>query len=130
MNFAINGKDYELRFGMLFLKEMDEHYKMKVNGQVEFSMGMKFALPYLKTGNLPALHNTLCAALKHHKEIKPFQVEREIERIAEEDAENETDNLGELFEELLEEMGKQPLLKKEFSQLQKTEKEVAEQGNA
>lgn len=124
MNFTINGKEYTLKFGMAFLNELDEKYKMKMDGGIEFSMGMKFALPYLKAGNITALHNVLCAALKP-KGVHPQAVEEELERIAEEDAENDTDRIGELFEEVLEAMGKQPLLRKEFSQLEAAEKQAA-----
>lgn len=129
MKFMINGKEQGLKFGMLFLQELDNRYTMKMQGGMEFSMGMKFAIPYLKAGNITALWNVLSAALKPHG-IKPYQVEKEIERIAETDAEEGTDKLGELFEELLEEMGKQPLLRKEFSQLEAAEAQVKAEQNA
>ncbi|MGX5859402.1 tail assembly chaperone [Streptococcus sanguinis] len=46
----INGKKYDLHFGIDFIREMDKRYEIKGNG-VSFGMGLQSAVVYLKDFN-------------------------------------------------------------------------------
>lgn len=106
MIFKINGKEYELKFGMKLARVLDQTYKIDYQG-MEFGMGVNMALMNLKQMNPVAIQEVITAGLSHLTSIpKPQLIESAIENYAEENA-----GLEELFEELADEMGKSPTLK-------------------
>ena len=103
MEFLINGKIRELKFGIGFIRKLDEIYKVDYNG-IEFGMGLNMANVQLQQYNPSALSDVICAAVKGN--VSQRQVDEAIEDYAE-----ENDGLGDLFEQVIEEMGKSAIVK-------------------
>lgn len=113
MDITINGKEYELVFGLKFIRELDKTYTQKIDG-MEFGVGIETAIPYLKMKNPVVLYEIIKAATSHLKS-KPSNadIEKELEELAEED------KLEQLFEDIETAMGESAFLKpkmKIFSQ--------------
>ena len=103
MEFVINGKERELKFGIGFIRKLDEIYKVDYNG-IEFGMGLNMANVQLQQYNPSALSDVICAAAKGN--VSQRQVDEAIEEYA-----DENDGLGDLFESIIEEMGKSTIVK-------------------
>ena len=54
MEFVINGKERELKFGIGFIRKLDDVYKVDYNG-IEFGMGLNMANIQLQQFNPTAL---------------------------------------------------------------------------
>ena len=106
MQFTIAGKEYELKFGIHFIREIDQVYKVDYQG-MEFGMGVNLAFMNLLQYNPVALVEVIRAAVSH--ESSPPKLKK-IEEAVEEYAE-ENDGLGELFEGLIDELGKSKVVK-------------------
>lgn len=114
MQLKIAGKDYELKFGLKFIREMDKVYTVNYEG-IEFGMGINFAFMNLNQYNPTALVNVIKSALSHLTSSPTIkQIEEAIEEYAE-----ENDGLGQLFEEVLEELGKSGVVKDTLEQFKK-----------
>ena len=103
MEFEINGKERELKFGIGFIRKLDEVYKVDYNG-IEFGMGLNMANIQLQQFNPTALSEVIQAAVRGVTSQK--QVDEALEVYAE-----ENDGLGDLFEQIIEEMGKSAIVK-------------------
>ena len=103
MELEINGKIRELKFGIGFIRKLDEIYKVDYNG-IEFGMGLNMANVQLQQYNPSALSDVICAAVKGN--VSQRQVDEAIEEYA-----DENDGLGDLFESIIEEMGKSTIVK-------------------
>lgn len=103
MEFEINGKERELKFGIGFIRKLDEVYKVDYNG-IEFGMGLNMANIQLQQFNPTALSEVIQAAVRGVTSQK--QVDEALEDYAE-----ENDGLGDLFEQVIEEMGKSAIVK-------------------
>ena len=103
MEFVINGKERELKFGIGFIRKLDEVYKVDYNG-IEFGMGLNMANIQLQQFNPTALSEVIQAAVRGVTSQK--QVDEALEDYAE-----ENDGLGYLFEQVIEEMGKSAIVK-------------------
>lgn len=106
MKFKIDGKEYQLEFGMKFINELDKRYAVDYQG-FKFGMGVNMAFMYLNQYNPTVIQNIIAAAIAHEKN-RPTESEIE-EAIVQYAIEN--DGLDKLFEQLLDELGKSPLLK-------------------
>ena len=103
MEFVINGKERELKFGIGFIRKLDDVYKVDYNG-IEFGMGLNMANIQLQQFNPTALVEVIHAAVRGVTSQK--QVDEAVEDYA-----DENDGLGELFELIMEEMGKSAIVK-------------------
>jgi len=103
MEFVINGKERELKFGIGFIRKLDDVYKVDYNG-IEFGMGLNMANIQLQQFNPTALSEVIQAAVRGVTSQK--QVDEALEDYAE-----ENDGLGDLFEQIIEEMGKSAIVK-------------------
>ena len=103
MEFVINGKERELKFGIGFIRKLDEVYKVDYNG-IEFGMGLNMANIQLQQFNPTALSEVIQAAVRGVTSQK--QVDEALENYAE-----ENNGLGDLFEQVIEEMGKSAIVK-------------------
>lgn len=109
MEFTINGKDKELKFGIGFIRNLDEVYKADVNG-IQFGMGLNMAMIQLQQYNPSALSEVIKAAAKGSARLK--DVDEAVEAYAE-----ENDGLDSLFEEVIEEVGKSTVTKATLSRM-------------
>ena len=110
MEFVINGKERELKFGIGFIRKLDDVYKVDYNG-IEFGMGLNMANIQLQQFNPTALSEVIQAAVRGVTSQK--QVDEALEDYAE-----ENDGLGDLFEQIIEEMGKSAIVKDSLKRVQ------------
>lgn len=85
MEIEINGKNYELAFGLKFIRNLDEIYKQNIDG-MEFGIGVETAIMYLQLKNPPVIYDLIKAGTSHLRS-KPSNVdiENEMEKMAEAD---------------------------------------------
>lgn len=122
MEFKINEKMYQLKFGLKCIRELDKFYKVDYQG-MEFGMGVNLAFMNLNQYNPTALVQVVSAAVSHEQSPpKIYQVDTAIEEYA-----IENDGLSKLFEELLEELGKSPVAKDTLKAFKKNAKVQPEQ---
>ena len=110
MEFVINGKERELKFGIGFIRKLDDVYKAEVNG-FSFGMGLNMAMVQLEQYNPSALSEVIRAAIKGNVALNA--VDEAVEDYAE-----ENDGLEELFEEVIENLGKSTTIKATLKKLQ------------
>lgn len=105
MNLTIEGKEYQLEFGLGFIRELDKSYTIKADG-MEFGMGVESAVSYLAMENPTVLFEIIKAGTNHLKS-KPSNAD--IELFLVEHAEKGT--LEKLFKDVQEAMAEAPFLK-------------------
>ena len=103
MEFKINGKEQELKFGIGFIRKLDEVYTADMNG-VKFGMGLSMAMIQLQQYNPSALSEVIRAASKGN--VRLISIDDAIEEYAE-----ENDGLNQLFTDVLEAVGKSKITK-------------------
>lgn len=119
MEFTIKGKEYELKFGLAFIRQLDEKFKVNYQG-MEFGMGIIQAMAGLQQYNPTTLADVLKAAATHSgKAPKQYDVDEALDEYAE-----EHDGLEQLFEDIIEEMGKSKTVKATQDKLQKVQAEA------
>ncbi|MBN6890084.1 tail assembly chaperone [Cytobacillus horneckiae] len=127
MEFKINEKMYQLKFGIKCIRELDKFYKVDYQG-MEFGMGVNLAFMNLNQYNPTALAQVITAAIAHEPSPpKIYQIDTAIEEYA-----VENDGLKSLFEEVLDELGKSPVAKdtlKTFKEKGKVDPEQEAQEN-
>lgn len=103
MEIEIKGKLRELKFGIGFIRKLDEVYTIERDG-VEFGFGLAMANIQLQQYNPSALSEVIRCASTGNPSLR--DVDNAIEEYAE-----ENDGLGGLFDEVITELGKSPLVK-------------------
>jgi|SRR5699024_815928 len=103
MEIEIKGKLRELRFGIGFIRKLDEAYQLEMSG-IQFGAGLMMANVQLQQYNPAALSEVIRCASNGNPSLR--DVDKAVEDYAE-----ENDGLGSLFEEVIEQMGKSPVVK-------------------
>lgn len=92
MTLKIGNRDYELHFGIEFLREIDRDYEMKVERQgVHIGLGQGLAMVYTKlaTYNPVAIYDVIKAGTiteqqkPSNKDIEAFLMETDLEELVE-----------------------------------------------
>ena len=109
MEIEIKGKLRELKFGIGFIRKLDEVYTIDMNG-IPFGMGLTMASAQLQQFNPATLSEVVRCASTGNPSL------RDVDTALEEYAE-EHDGLGELFDEVTEALGKSPLVKDTMERL-------------
>lgn len=112
MFIEYKGKEVELRFDVLFLKEIDKKLGFETEG-INIGKGMTIIAGSLEGGDIPTLMTIIEVAQKYSK--KKFKKVSEIEDFLDELIENESDDedaIQALCDEVLEEMGKRPTIRR------------------
>lgn len=123
MKFKIAGKEYELKFGMKFVRQLDILYKVDYQG-LELGAGLSMAYMGLAQYSPSVISDIIKAAVAHEENVKLKTIDESVEEYAEENG-----DLGELFEDLKEEMGKSPVVKFTLNKMnQVTEQQMQAQG--
>lgn len=123
MKFKIAGKEYELKFGMKFVRQLDILYKVDYQG-LELGAGLSMAYMGLAQYSPSVISDIIKAAVAHEENVKLKTIDEAVEEYAEENG-----DLGELFEDLKEEMGKSPVVKFTLNKMnQVTEQQMQAQG--
>lgn len=58
---TINGREYDLKFGVKALAELDTKYMIPVEGGMTLPMGLQTAVTHLQLGNVSAISNLIQA---------------------------------------------------------------------
>lgn len=103
MNIKINGNEYNLNFGIGFLREMDERFYQSYNG-IRYGVAMEAKFPSLVTGNLVTLSEIIYSGT-HAEEKRPTQVE--VDQYIE-----SLEDTSALFDEVIGELKKSSVTKK------------------
>lgn len=127
MTISINGKEYDLYFGIGFVKELNEIYFQKDASGKKWGLGLEVTLPSILTYDPIALSEYLYVATST---AKPRPKREEIDQFIDEC------DLDAVFEEVIEELKKQNATKKnleettrfleEQKELQEKQKEAQE----
>lgn len=116
MNITINEKDYELKFGLKFINQLDKIYTQELSG-IKFGMGVEMMNTYLNMKHPQALANIIKAGTSHLSS-KPSN--KEIEDYLEEQAVN--DKLEDLFTDFLDAVNQAPFLKHKLKMIEGVQK--------
>lgn len=84
MNITINGKDYEFKAGMRFIRDINSRVQQKTNGVTE-NIGFEVRLLQVQQGDPEALVDILLAA---NKDFEPRLTAKELETYIEEECED------------------------------------------
>lgn len=115
MEFPINGKKFELKFGMKFAREMDKVFKVDYQG-LQFGMGINMAYMNLQQTNPTVLTDVIRSAISHHDSVPNItDVDEALENYA-----VENDGFESIFDELKGALGKSPVAKATIKNFQKT----------
>ena len=99
----INGKKYDLSFGIDFIREMDKRYEVSGNG-VKFGMGIQSAVIYLQDFNPVVIADIILSATHTLKSIPSIaDIETWIE--------DQGDNLEKVFDDFLSALKNAPMTK-------------------
>ncbi|MGN7183680.1 tail assembly chaperone [Cytobacillus kochii] len=122
MEFKIADKEYQLKFGIKFIRELDKIYKVDYQG-MEFGMGVNLAFMALNQYNPSVLSQVVHAAVSHSPSAPSLStIDSAIEDYAE-----EQDGLESLFEAVLSEMGKSKVTKSTLEKFKKMAQTDTEQ---
>lgn len=114
MELNIGGKSRELRFGIGFIRKLDDVYTVEMNG-IPFGIGLTMASAQLQQYNPAALSEVVRCASNGNPSLR--DVDNAIEEYA-----DKNDGLGELFELVIGEMGKSSVVKDTMKKLDQTQK--------
>lgn len=111
MIIKINGTEYDLNFGIAFIREMDQIDGIEAQlaaGQIQnFGMAMKVIGPKIQMGSVTALSDVLYCATWGNKK-------RPSRKLIDEFLEDDKTNLAELFKEVQAEFKKSNLIQAEL----------------
>lgn len=120
MQFTVNGKDYDLNFGVGFVRKMDDLATVSKNG-VEFGVGFQTTLSKLLSGNVASLSDVIRCAIKG-KKFKQTEIDDAIDEYADVNGELDT-----LFDEVEEELGKKPSTQKTYNMMKENIEEATKE---
>lgn len=113
----INGKKYDLHFGIDFIREMDKRYEVKGEG-VAFGVGIQSAVVYLQDCNPVILADIILSATHTLKSIPSLvDIEAWIEQ--------QGDNLEKVFADFLSVLKTAPMTRLKVAKMLKVMKENA-----
>lgn len=115
MILSVNSKDYSFRFGVGFIRRMDERYQMKENG-VSFGASMETRVPMLLAKDTAALAEILFIANQ-----------TETPRLSQNDVDDfidNADNIEAVFDEVIDELKKSNATKLKMKSLIETLKQA------
>jgi len=108
MVLTINSKEYELNFGIGFLRETDKKYFVEKAG-IKFGASMDLKIPYLLAGDTVTLSDVLYAAT-HALKSRPAQ--KDIDTYI-----DSAEDIEALFEEVVDELKKSNATKAQVARL-------------
>lgn len=118
MQFKINGKDVKLKFGVKFVRLMDEKYKIDYQG-MEFGMGIMHAQMGISQRSVPTLADIIQAATRG--EYHQDDIDEAVEDYA------EKGELKKLFDQVEEALGKSEVVQETIKAIQETEKKAKDE---
>lgn len=116
MEFKINGKDVKLKFGVKFVRLLDEKYKVDYQG-FEFGTGLLNVASGLEQMSVVTLADIIDAATKD--EYPEDIIDEAIEDYAEKEG-----GLKKLFKQIKDELGKSQVVKDTMTNIEKNAKKA------
>jgi len=114
MQLAIGNKEYNFRFGIKFIRELDKKYYIEKDG-LKFGAALELKIPLILTGDAVALAELLYAATV-------TETKRPSQDSIDEYVEN-TEDIDGLFTEVVEELKKGNATKLKMQQVEKSLKD-------
>lgn len=105
----INGKKYDLHFGIDFIREMDKRYRLVNENGVSFGLGLTNAVVYIQDKNPVILADIILSATHTLKSIPSVA---DIEKWLE-----EQEDLEKLFDDFLSALKNAPLTKSKVKEM-------------
>ena len=116
MKLTIGKKEYEMKFGLKFIRQIDKAYTQNIEG-MEFAMGLQQLNIYMNMQNPDALYTAIKAGLSHLNTVPSNdQLEEYLEDVFVEGKDEE------LFKQVQEAMEQAPFLKRQIERLKKEQK--------
>src|SRR5690625_6042676 len=116
MKLTIGKKEYEMKFGLKFIRQIDKAYTQNIEG-MEFAMGLQQLNIYMNMHNPDALYTAIKAGLSHLNTVPSNdQLEEYLEDVYNEGKDDE------LFKQVQEAMKQAPFLKRDRKRLKKEQK--------
>lgn len=110
MVLKINDNEYEVHFGIGFVRKLDEKYFVKNQAGIKFGTGLETKIPFLLTGDVVTLSELLyegtCAEKKRPTQA---QVDTYVDNV---------EDIEALFDEVVEELKKHNATKTKIRELQ------------
>lgn len=116
MQININGKDYTFKFGIGFLRKLDEKYTMEERG-IKFGAGLEMKAPFLLQKHTVVLSELLLMANKGHKP--------ELAQNTLDDYLDAVDNIDEVFDEVIGELENANATKMRMAEFKKSIEETS-----
>lgn len=122
-SIKINGKEYELNYGIRFSRALSKVYYMERNvegNSLKFGLGVRMVVGYLETGDEDAIFETIKAAMaKHKKKPSDEELMDALDELA-----MEKGGFGEIADELLDAMRDSGFYQKAFEETEEAEKKA------
>ncbi len=116
MKLTIGKKEYEMKFGLKFIRQIDKAYTQNIEG-MEFAMGLQQLNIYLNMQSPDALYTVIKAGLSHLNTVPSNdQLEEYLEDVFIEGKDEE------LFKQVQEAMEQAPFLKRQMEKMKKEQK--------
>ena len=109
MMITIEGKEYEVHFGIAFVRELDKKHSVKGNNGVAFGLGLETVVPKLFMGDVLTLADVLLLGTGTEKN-RPTS--KEVDKYI-----DEVEDIEAVFDEVLEELKKQNATKKKATKM-------------
>lgn len=114
MEFKINGKDVKLKFGVKFIRILDEKHTVDYQG-FEFGMGLLNAAQGIEQMSVPLLSDIVYAATKG--EYAQDDIDESIEDFAEKEG-----GLKKLFDQIKKQLGESEVVKDTLANIENNAK--------
>src|SRR5699024_1208554 len=116
MKLTIGKKEYEMKFGLKFIRQIDKAYTQNIEG-MEFAMGLQQLNIYMNMQNPDALYTAIKAGLSH---LNTVPSNDQLEEYLEDVFVERKDEV--LFKQVQEAMKQAPFLKRQMENLKKEQR--------
>ena len=110
MVININGKEYEIRFGIGFVRSLDKKYFTKGVAGTEFGVGLETRIPMLLAGDAVVLSELLYEGTCH---LKSRPSTKDVDEYI-----DSVDDIDAFFDDVLEELKKQNATRKKVTAIE------------
>lgn len=122
MILKIKGEEYRVKFGIGFVRKLDEKYYVQNNTSVKFGLGVETQVPKLLTGDPVALSEFLYLGTCT-EEKRPSQAD--VDEFL-----DEAENIEALFDEVIEELRRSNATRSKLGELEENLREEEEREKA
>lgn len=117
MQITVKGKEYEINFGVAFVRALDTKYFTKGVGGAQFGLGLEVSIPKVLTGDVTTLSDMLYEGTAAEKN-RPTQ--KDVDNFV-----DGVEDIEALFDEVIEELKKHNATKKKTMEMLENLKKAA-----